>query len=349
MLITLLFLLLLTCVCGSGKDDPYRILGVKRNAPQEDIRRRYRELCLRYHPDKNVHRSSDEQRQCVSTFKQLQNANSLIGDEKKRKEYDYSSQFSNVLQSGYPNTNFQFNEKSFTTSRHFSFGGGRTPVFVFSVPTSGVSRDFIHPSLKSIFVQRVKVPLETLYSGRKKENLVLKTDLWSRLRASFRGGVAYLLVYQTILYSLPFIRWGGKLTTVFGACIFHLLLPMPSKTSFSARIRPGYKQGTKLIFHRPGYDAVFVLYEDKHPKYHREANNLHVSHVLSPRQARRGCTIEIEPLGKDEPAIEVEIPANQTTVVVKGRGWPIRRKAPGSKGDLIVHILIQERKRERPT
>lgn len=62
-----------------GKDY-YTILGVKRGASQDDIKKAYRKLALQYHPDK---KGGDEKR-----FKELNEAYSILGDEKKRAYYD---------------------------------------------------------------------------------------------------------------------------------------------------------------------------------------------------------------------------------------------------------------------
>ena len=41
--------------------NPYKVLGVDRNASQDDIRRMYRQLCLKYHPDKNINLDGKDQ------------------------------------------------------------------------------------------------------------------------------------------------------------------------------------------------------------------------------------------------------------------------------------------------
>lgn len=63
----------------------YDILGVSKNASQDDIKKAYRELCKKYHPDKN---GGDD-----SKIKEVNEAYATLGDEQKRKEYDGQSAF----------------------------------------------------------------------------------------------------------------------------------------------------------------------------------------------------------------------------------------------------------------
>jgi len=63
--------------------DYYEILGVSRDASQEEIKKAYRRLAVKYHPDRNPGDKSAEER-----FKEVQEAYDVLGDEKKRAQYD---------------------------------------------------------------------------------------------------------------------------------------------------------------------------------------------------------------------------------------------------------------------
>ena len=66
----------------TDKKDYYGALGVKKNASAEDIRKAFRKLARKYHPDVNPDKSAEEK------FKTISEANEVLSDPKKRKMYD---------------------------------------------------------------------------------------------------------------------------------------------------------------------------------------------------------------------------------------------------------------------
>ena len=68
---------------GTEKKDYYGVLGVKKSASAEDIRKAFRKLARKYHPDVNPGDKSAEEK-----FKAISEANDILSDPKKRKIYD---------------------------------------------------------------------------------------------------------------------------------------------------------------------------------------------------------------------------------------------------------------------
>src|SRR5271166_6464652 len=72
--------------------DYYAVLGVKKTASTEDIRKAFRKLARKYHPDVNPNDKKAEEK-----FKELSEANDILSDEKKRKIYDQFGFYSDQI------------------------------------------------------------------------------------------------------------------------------------------------------------------------------------------------------------------------------------------------------------
>ena len=82
--ILLFMLILLSLMTAFGKDY-YKILGVKKNATKKDIKKAYRKLALKYHPDK--HKEADKDK-ATKKFEEVANAYEVLMDDEKRRIYD---------------------------------------------------------------------------------------------------------------------------------------------------------------------------------------------------------------------------------------------------------------------
>ena len=69
---------------SSNKKDFYEVLGVDKNATDDVIRKAYKKLAIKWHPDKHV----DDKKEAEEKFKEISEAYSVLGDPKKRREYD---------------------------------------------------------------------------------------------------------------------------------------------------------------------------------------------------------------------------------------------------------------------
>lgn len=105
----------------------YDILGIKKNATQDEIKKAYRELCKKYHPDKN---GGDD-----TKIKEVNEAYETLGDENKRRQYDAQSSYGF---GGFGNGGFNFNfhqmasdvRMSITISLEDAYNGCKYPTMV---------------------------------------------------------------------------------------------------------------------------------------------------------------------------------------------------------------------------
>ena len=98
-------------------DDYYKILRVDKKASLEDIKKAYRKLALKYHPDKNP-----DNKEAEDKFKKINEAYAVLSDPEKRQQYDSfgSDAFSRRFSQEDIFRNFDFND----ILREFGFGGG---------------------------------------------------------------------------------------------------------------------------------------------------------------------------------------------------------------------------------
>lgn len=355
-------------VAGDRNHNPYQVLGVTRSAAQKEIEKSYKSLCLKFHPDKNVNRPQKEREQCENKFKEIQHAYSLIGNEKSRRSYEMQEAY------GIPRSSSS-SSSSYASSRPSSFGGSDPladaffrafqqsgPSMYFAKgpdgrPRFGVRRAFPtgpaeyampgNLSFKSIYHQKVKVPLEQLYTGADFE-FKLVDNIWTRWRAAIRGKIIYLSLYQGLIYSMPMIRTSRVLAAIVGMFIVHATLPKPDPLqSYLSTLPRGSKgNGTKVRFQQTRNslpEVVFELQEAPHRRYSRVDNDLHTFVRIKKREAELGCTKRIPNLDPSQDPISIEVPpqaAHGDTIRIRGKGWPIRNA--NIHGDLLVKVEIQE-------
>src|SRR3989344_5813533 len=104
--------------------DYYAILGLPKNASQEEIRRAYKKLAKKFHPDINREKGAEEK------FKEVQHAYSVLGDEGKRRNYDQFGEQSERFSGASGFGGFEGGEADFSDIfESFGFGRGFSDIF----------------------------------------------------------------------------------------------------------------------------------------------------------------------------------------------------------------------------
>ncbi len=152
--------------------DYYKILNIPKTASADEVKKAYRKLAIKYHPDKNKDDKSAEEK-----FKEINEANEVLKDETKRKEYDsLAEEYANYQKSGGKqgfdgfsqgsrsqgnpqyqsrgNAGQQFDEDSFADFFSNMFGG-----------QAGNSRGRQQPAKGQDFTAEMEISLEEAYSG----------------------------------------------------------------------------------------------------------------------------------------------------------------------------------------
>eukprot|EP00980_Cylindrotheca_fusiformis_P003957 scaffold871_cov130-Cylindrotheca_fusiformis.AAC.34 len=374
-LLLLLFLLSLPDAYAHTQD-PYRTLGVSPSSTMQEITKEYRSKCLRYHPDKNRHKSNREKAKCEKLFKEVQNAYHLIGTPEAKRKYDnFGTAGSGIpsftrSSSGYsasapygtdPVAQAFFHANSFFSAPRYQYGRsqyGSSGRFSMQNPFAADGRfasTAAGMGFKSIYVQKVQVPLEDLYKGVSRFQFHLVDNLWNRCRAAIRGKVMMISVYQGFLYALPILRASKVCAIVMAFVIAHATLPKPNPSAkYESPLRPGLKGGqTKIKFASTSFmtpEVIFEIQEGPHKLYKRVDNDLQTEITITPDQALNGCIKRI-PSIDEKSSIEVKIKGGVNdgdTIRIVGKGWPIKNaENVFLYGDMIVLIRVQKSRHRR--
>jgi len=301
----------------------YTILGIDKNASQEDIKKAYRKSALKWHPDKNREREEE----ASEKFREIAEAYDVLSDPEKKRIYD---QFGEEGLKGGPRPE---EAPSFNGPSGPSHGG-------FSYQFNGDPNDIFARFFKDSF-QRSSSFAESPFEdggglfgggmfpmggehGRKRPAIF---DLHCSLEDLYNGTTRKLKVKRT-----------------------STSLQRADEAVLEIAVKPGWKPGTKVTFQGEGdefgnsgqaQDVVFVIREKRHPLYTREGSNLLHHRKIPLVDALTGFKFDLPHL---EPDKTLRIAVNEIvtptyTKVVKGKGMP-SSKGPAEKGDLVVTFDI---------
>lgn len=332
-----------------------------RDATPAQIKKAYRSLALRHHPDKVP---PSDRREAEHRFKEINKAYEWLSDDKKRETYDrYGERGVEAEGSGRQTAGHGTHPRGNTRTFHFfDSAGGFSDVFGSS---PGGASDFGHVDLDELIRQMMGgVPLgnvpggEGYYGRRGHASSSFYPDFGPTPppRRRQRPPPARQNT-QAEEYAWPV---ECTLQELSAGCTKKLKVSFPrvGEKIYTVRIRPGWKAGTKIKFAAGPDDGAtnggrgagaegryfppvtFVVREKKHPFLRRVGDDLHWKCKLTKRQSERGAKLRL-PL-PDGSVLEVRSEAGTTsgeTMTVGGRGMLGKN---GKRGDLVIEFLVED-------
>jgi molecular chaperone DnaJ len=338
-----------------AKRDYYEVLGVDRNAPDEDIKKAYRKLAIKYHPDKNPGDKSAEER-----FKELGEAYEALSDPQKRSAYN---QYGHAA----------FDPRARAGAGGFRGGGFHDPFEIFrEVFGSGGGifeslfgeerRDPSGPERGSDLRYDLEIDFEEAVLGVEREISLAKLDACdachgsgaehgSQVRACPTCGGRGQVISSRGFFSLaqPCPRCEGSGRVVERPCRACRGVGRRERTSkIKLKIPPGVDTGARLrsagngeagLRGGPPGDLYVVLHVREHEIFQRDGDHLICEVPISFPQAALGAEVEVPTISG---TAQIKIPPGTQT------GTVFRLKAKGVKnvqgygwGDLLVRVTVE--------
>ncbi|MEW5901038.1 MAG: molecular chaperone DnaJ [Acidobacteriota bacterium] len=334
------------------KRDYYEVLGVRRNAPPEEIKQAYRQAALKYHPDRNPGNKEAE-----NIFKEAAEAYSVLSDPEKRSTYD---RFGHEGLRGEGFTGFSgfdasiFGDFEDILGSFFGFGD------LFGMGRRGRRRQ---PQKGRDLALEIEITLEEAASGIEKAVHLERAERCPECRGSGMQPGTRKMTCPTC-QGRGHARYQQGFFTVSRACS-HChgegeIISSPCKTCRGAsrirqrrtlkiRIPAGVDEGSRLRLEgegesgsgeAPAGDLYVVIRLAKHAIFEREDNNLLCQIQISFSQAALGAVIEIPGLDETSEVLRIP-PGTQSGEVFRLKGRGIRDVHSHRKGDLYVKVAVK--------
>ena len=345
-----------------AKRDYYEVLGVDKNASADDIKKAYRKMAIKYHPDKNPGDKEAEEK-----FKEAAEAYSVLSDADKKARYD---QFGHAgVEGAGPDCSGGFGNLNDILNDLFggAFGGGFGGFSGFGGGFGGQRGQSQQRVYRGRDIRvRVKLTLEEIAKGVEKEISIEKnvpctecggkgaknsSDIKSCPACNGTGQVQRVVnsfLGQTVTYSTC-QQCGGEGKIISNPCRSCNGTGLVRKReTIKVKIPAGVEAGMQLTLQGEGHaaknngingDLLVVIEEQEHPNLKREGNNLYYTKIVSVVDAMLGAEVSIPCLDGDY-KIKVD-PGTQSGEVVRlrGRGLP-SVNGYGGTGDLYVKIAV---------
>ncbi len=329
-----------------AKKDYYEVLGVNRDASEGDLKKSYRRLAMKFHPDKNPDNPKAEEQ-----FKEVKEAYEMLSDPQKRAAYDQYGHAGVDPSSGMGAGAGGFGGFSDAFGDIFGdiFGGGRG---------GGRSNVYRGSDLK----YNLEVSLEEAAKGTETKIRIPTYDECAKCHGSGakpgtepvtcntcrgQGQVRVTQGFFSIAQTCPDCHGSGKvIKTPCGDCSGQGRIK--NNKTLSVKIPAGVDQGDRIrlsgegeagVNGGPSGDLYVVVNIREHDVFTRDGNNLHCEMPISFSTAALGGEIQIPTL--DGYAKIKVSPETQTGKIFRLKGKGIKGVRSSTFGDLMCHVIVE--------
>ena len=356
-------------------EDYYALLGVNKSATKEEIKKAYKKLAMKYHPDRAP---EDKKQENEEKFKEINQAVAVLGDDKRRQQYDQFGSDAFQGSSGHQGFDFSDVMSQFRSGSFGNFDDVFEQLFGGREKRSSTRRG-------SDLIYETEISLENVASGLEKTIQLNKLEHCETCQGKGAlkfenchhcNGSGYLKRTQRTPFGLfqqtgpcPYCHSKGELPqdSCYDCGGEGLVC---NKKKLDVSIPAGVEDGMRLRISGEGEaghnggppgDLYLIIHVDDHKLFTREEDNLHLEIPISFTQAVLGDEIEVPTIdGK----AELKIPAgtqSETIFRMRGKGLPsVHYKTHGDQM-VKVHIevpkkltkkqneLIKQLKEEKPS
>jgi molecular chaperone DnaJ len=335
-----------------SKRDYYEVLGVARTATDTEIKRAYRTLAIKYHPDKNPDDHTAEEK-----FKEAAEAYSVLSDAQKRNSYDRfghagvgsgaGAGFGGAQGAGFSNIEDIFDLFGFGDM----FGGargGRTSSRTSAQRGADLRYD-LEISLEEAATgkeEKLRIPRLETCDACEGKGAEKGSEPETCITCSGSGQSRYQQGFFSVMRTCPNCSGTGRI--IKNPCKkCHGAGRVEKEKTLEIKIPAGVETGSRLRVNGEGEsgtnggmtgDLYVVIHVAEHELFERQGSNLYASVPISFAQAALGAEIKVKTLDGEE---NLKIPAGtQTGTVfrVKNQGMPIL--GGRGKGDLFVAVSL---------